>query len=244
MPDTFEIIPAIDLIEGKCVRLSQGDFSEKTVYSDSPVDVAKDFESAGIKRLHMVDLDGAKAGQIRNLHVLEAVAAATSLEIDFSGGIKSEEDVRSVFSAGAKMVAIGSLAVREPELLGRWTMDFGSDRILVGADVRDGFVAINGWQTKTDTSLIPFIHRLSELGVERIFVTDVSKDGLLEGPATELYREILLEFPNIQLIASGGVSDISDIRALNEVGCAGAIIGKAIYEGRIKMEELASEFGG
>ena len=243
MRKPFQIIPAIDLIDGKCVRLSQGDFNAKTIYSDSPLEVAKRFEDAGLKRLHMVDLDGARAGQICNLAVLESVATGTSLEIDFSGGIKNENDVSSVFSAGAAMIAIGSLATKDPARITDWVAKFGDTRILIGADVRDGLIAINGWETKTDLMLLPFIEDMVERGVRQIFVTDVSKDGLLSGPATELYEQIIAKFDDLQLIASGGVTGIDDLHRLNEIGCAGAIIGKALYEGRIDLENLVKEFG-
>ena len=238
----FEIIPAIDLIEGRCVRLSQGDFDAKTVYSDSPVDTAKRFEDAGLRRLHMVDLDGARAGQIRNIKVLEMVASATSLEIDFSGGIKTESDVANLFSAGASMIAIGSLAAKDPAVIGEWVERFGDSKIIIGADVRDGFIAVNGWAKQTELQLIPFIDEMVKMGVSQIFVTDVSKDGLLAGPAISLYRQIISQFEDLNLIASGGVADIADVRRLKEAGCSGAIIGKAIYEGRIDPIDLAKEF--
>jgi len=242
MQKPFQIIPAIDLIEGKCVRLSQGDFNAKTIYGDSPLDMAKRFEDAGLKRLHMVDLDGARAGQVSNLMVLETVASGTSLEIDFSGGIKNETDVSNVFSAGASMIAVGSLAAKDPNRLSEWVAKFGHSRILVGADVRDGVIAVNGWETKTDLMLIPFIEDMLIRGVRQVFVTDVSKDGLLSGPAVALYEEVLARFDDLQLIASGGVSDMEDLHRLKEIGCVGAIVGKALYEGRLELENVVKEF--
>lgn len=244
MSDTFEIIPSIDIIDGSCVRLSQGNFAEKTVYSDSPVEMAKRFEDAGLKRLHMVDLDGARAGKIINLSVLEEVASTTSLEIDFSGGIKTAEDVSIVLSAGAVMIAVGSMAVRSPERIEEWIEVFGASRVMVGADVRDGVIAVNGWETKTDLELLPFLRDMYSRGVTNVFVTDVSKDGLLAGPATEIYREILSEFKELALIASGGVATLKDLQELRDIGCSGAIIGKALYEGNIQLSDLVAEFGG
>lgn len=244
MSDTFEIIPAIDIIDGSCVRLSQGNFAEKTVYSDSPVDMAKRFEDAGLKRLHMVDLDGARAGKITNLSVLEAVASTTSLKIDFSGGIKTADDVSMVLSAGAAMIAVGSMAVKSPERIEEWVEVFGASRVIVGADIRDGRVAVNGWETKTDLELLPFLRDMHSRGVTHIFVTDVSKDGLLAGPAAEIYRGILSELKGLELIASGGVTTLKDLEELRDIGCSGAIIGKALYEGNIDLSDLVAEFGG
>jgi phosphoribosylformimino-5-aminoimidazole carboxamide ribotide isomerase len=244
MPRDFEIIPAIDLIDGKCVRLSQGDFAEKTIYSESPVDVAKRFEDAGLTRVHMVDLDGARAGHICNLSVLESVATSTALVVDFSGGIKTESDVESVLSAGAAMVAVGSMAAKEPARIAGWIDRFGSETIIVGADVREGFVAVNGWETKTELELIPFLREMTSRGVRKVFVTDVSKDGLLSGPALPLYVELLAEFDGLDLIASGGVSKMEDLRLLKDAGCSGAIVGKALYEGHIDLNDLVAEFGG
>ena len=244
MSDTFEIIPAIDIIDGSCVRLSQGNFARKTVYSDSPVDMAKRFEDAGLRRLHMVDLDGARAGKITNLPVLESVASATSLEIDFSGGIKTAEDVSRVLSAGAELIAVGSMAVRNPGLIEEWIQVFGASRVMVGADVRDGRIAVNGWETTTDYELLPFLRDIHSRGVTHAFVTDVSKDGLLAGPATEIYRGILSELKGLVLIASGGVATLKDLEELRDIGCSGAIIGKALYEGNIDLFDLVAEFGG
>ncbi|MEO6588325.1 MAG: 1-(5-phosphoribosyl)-5-[(5-phosphoribosylamino)methylideneamino]imidazole-4-carboxamide isomerase [Pyrinomonadaceae bacterium] len=234
----IEIIPAIDLIEGKCVRLSQGDFARKKIYYESPLEAAKEFESAGLKRLHIVDLDGAKTGKIVNLRSLETIAANTNLTIDFGGGIKTDDDIQSVFDAGAEMASIGSIAVKEPEKFFVWLEKFGSEKILLGADVKDGKLAINGWQTTTELEIVPFLQNYFKRGGRQVFCTDVSKDGLLEGAAIELYAEILRQIPELELIASGGVSKIEDIAELEKIGCAGVIIGKAIYEGKIALAQL------
>jgi phosphoribosylformimino-5-aminoimidazole carboxamide ribotide isomerase len=235
----IEIIPAIDLIGGKCVRLTQGDFSQKTVYSDDPVETARRFAAAGIRRLHMVDLDGAKGGVPANIDVLESVAAAVDIAIDFGGGIKTERDVKRVFDAGAELVNLGSIAVQEPELFFEWIEHFGGDSILLGADVRQGKLAISGWQEDTELEVIPFLAEYHSRGVEQAFVTDIAKDGAMQGPAVRLYKEIGLAVPGLKLIASGGVTSVGDIDDLEQMGCSGVIIGKAIYEGTIKLEQLA-----
>jgi phosphoribosylformimino-5-aminoimidazole carboxamide ribotide isomerase len=234
----IEIIPAIDLIEGKCVRLAQGDFASKKIYNENPLEVAKEFEAIGLKRLHIVDLDGAKRGKIVNLKVLETIAAQTNLAIDFGGGIKTDEDVQSVFDAGAEMASVGSVSVKEPEKFFAWLEKYGSERILLGADVKNNCLAINGWQTTTELEILPFLKNYFSKGVTQVFCTDISKDGLLEGSANELYAQVLEHLPELKLIASGGVSRIEDVFELEEIGCAGVIIGKAIYEGKIKLEEL------
>ncbi|MEJ7848198.1 MAG: 1-(5-phosphoribosyl)-5-[(5-phosphoribosylamino)methylideneamino]imidazole-4-carboxamide isomerase [Pyrinomonadaceae bacterium] len=234
----IHIIPAIDLINRKCVRLTQGDFERKRVYSDDPVSTAKEFEAAGLKRLHIVDLDGAKNGRPANIGVLAAIARETNLEIDFGGGIRTNEDFRLVIDSGATMVNIGSIAVKEPDIFFSWLEEFGSDSILLGADTNAGKIAIDGWQTKTEVALIPFLDTYFKRGGRQAFITDISKDGALEGPATELYAEIRAFLPDINIIASGGVSKLSDIDDLEKIGCGGVIIGKAIYEGRITLEEL------
>jgi len=234
----IEIIPAIDLMDGKCVRLKQGDFSRKTVYSDDPVETAKQFEASGVKRLHMVDLDGARKGEPANINVLEEVANATGLAIDFGGGIKTEANVKRVFDAGAEMVNLGSIAVTEPDLFFEWLDHFGSESVLLGADVRSGKLAINGWQEDTEVEAIPFLSEYHARGVEQAFVTDISKDGAMQGPALRLYKEISLAVPGLKLIASGGVTSTGDIDDLEQMGCTGVIIGKAIYEGTIKLEQL------
>jgi phosphoribosylformimino-5-aminoimidazole carboxamide ribotide isomerase len=234
----MEIIPAIDIIDGKCVRLTQGDYELKTVYNENPLEVAKEFEAAGIKRLHLVDLDGAKAGKIINLKILEAIAGNTQLVIDFGGGIKKEEDLTNVFNAGANFATIGSLAVREPEIFYSWLKKYGTGKFLLGADVKNEKIAVSGWLETTELSVFDFIKTNTEHGVKNIFCTDISKDGLLQGPAMDLYLKIISENPEINLIASGGVSNIKDLKELSQIGCKGAIVGKAIYEGKIKLKEL------
>ncbi|MDQ6786772.1 MAG: 1-(5-phosphoribosyl)-5-[(5-phosphoribosylamino)methylideneamino]imidazole-4-carboxamide isomerase [Acidobacteriota bacterium] len=236
----IEIIPAIDLIEGKCVRLAQGDFARQKIYNENPLEVAKEFENAGLKRLHIVDLDGAKSGKIVNLKVLETIAANTNLTIDFGGGIKTDADIQSVFDAGAKMASIGSIAAEEPERFFEWLEKYNGEKILLGADVKENRLAINGWQTQTNLEIVPFLKSYFSCGVRQVFCTDISKDGLLEGSANALYAGILGELPELKLIASGGVSRIEDVFELEKVGCAGVIVGKAIYEGKIRLEELAN----
>lgn len=234
----IEIIPAIDLIDGKCVRLSQGDFTQKKVYSENPLEIAKKFADANLKRLHIVDLDGAKLGKAQNLKVLETIAGNTNLTLDFGGGIKSAEDIKSVFDAGAAIAGIGSIAVKSAEKFFEWIEKYGSEKILLGADVRDEKLAVDGWQTTTDLEILPFLKDYFSRGVTQSFVTDISKDGLLGGSANKLYEKIRREIPELKLIASGGVANISDISELEKFGCSGVIIGKAIYEGRIKISEL------
>lgn len=232
------IIPAIDIINGKCVRLTKGDYAQQIVYNDNPVEVAKQFEDAGITRLHIVDLDGAKAGAIINLGVLEKVAAATGLLIDFGGGVKTIADVSNIFNAGAAIVTIGSLAVKKPALLEEWLMEFGTDKFLIGADVLDGKIKISGWLEDGGIHIFDFIGKMLSLGVTNIFCTDISKDGVMEGPSVDLYKKIIEEHPEVNLIASGGVSNINDVLALKEIGCRGAIIGKAIYEKKVPINPL------
>lgn len=234
----IEIIPAIDIIDGKCVRLSQGDYQTKKIYSESPIDVSKQFENAGIKRLHMVDLDGAKNGSVINLKTLENVASNTKLEIDFGGGIKTTEDVNKVLNAGATFFNIGSIAVKQPEMVEEWIMTFGADKILLGADVKNENIMINGWQQSANINIISYISAYINTGINKIFCTDISKDGLLQGTSIELYKKILNAFPQLHLIASGGVSSIDDIEQLNAIGCSGVIIGKALYEERIHLSQL------
>jgi phosphoribosylformimino-5-aminoimidazole carboxamide ribotide isomerase len=234
------IIPAIDIINGKCVRLTKGDYAQQKIYNDNPAEVAKQFADAGFKRLHVVDLDGAKAGKICNLTVLENIAAATNLAIDFGGGVKSIKDVEDVFNAGAAMVTIGSLAVKQPQVLEEWLMEFGADRFFIGADVLDQKIKISGWLEDTGVNIFEFIGKMISLGAVNIFCTDISKDGALQGPSVELYKKIMEEHPEIQLVASGGVSNMNDVKELRTAGCAGAIIGKAIYEGNVTLEELSA----
>ena len=234
----MELIPAIDIIDGQCVRLSKGDFNEKIIYHNNPVVVARNFETAGIKRLHIVDLDGARGRSLKNIKVLEEIAAVTSLAIDFGGGLKTTDHVRSVFDAGAAMVSIGSIVVKSPELLGGWISDFGADKFFPGADVLERSIKIHGWKEDTGIEIFDFIRTLLKLGITQVFCTDIAKDGMLQGPATGLYREILAEFAALQLVASGGISCYEDMIALQAAGCSGAIIGKAFYEGKITMVQI------
>lgn len=234
------IIPAIDLINGKCVRLTKGDYAQQKIYNEHPLEVAKQFEDAGITRLHMVDLDGAKAGSIINLKVLETVASQTKLVIDFGGGIKKINDIESVFNAGAAIATVGSIAVKHPELLEEWLMEFGADKFLVGADVLDEKIKISGWLEDGGINIFSFIGKMIGLGVTNIFCTDISKDGAMQGPSIELYKKIMEEHPEIKLIASGGVTNFDDVIKLKEIGCNGVIIGKAIYEGNITLKQLSN----
>lgn len=234
----MEIIPAIDIIEGKCVRLTQGDYAQKKIYNEHPLEVAKEFEGAGLKRLHLVDLDGAKAGQVKNWKVLEQIAGKTSLQIDFGGGIKKEEDLHIVFDAGAAFATVGSIAVKNEVELLRWFSKYGAEKFLLGADVKDEKIAIGGWLETTDIWIYDFIETYLKNGISQLFCTDVSKDGKLEGPAVDLYKNIKNKFPALHFIASGGVSGAGDLEALHAAGCDGVIIGKAIYEGRLSLKEL------
>jgi phosphoribosylformimino-5-aminoimidazole carboxamide ribotide isomerase len=234
----MEIIPAIDLIGGKCVRLSKGDFDQKIIYSDAPLEVAKSFEAAGIKRLHIVDLDGARGKTLSNVKVLETIAKNTSLIIDFGGGIKKTEDLRRVFDGGASMVSVGSVTVKDPGMFENWICEFGAEKFLPGADVLNKNIKIHGWKEDTGIDIFSFIEALMEKEVSQVFCTDISKDGMLQGPATALYKEILLRFPSLKLIASGGISSFYDLVILKEAGCSGAIVGKAIYENKISLKQL------
>lgn len=234
----IELIPAIDIIEGKCVRLTQGDYNSKKVYNENPVEVARAFADHGIRRLHIVDLDGAKSQHVVNHKVVEQITSATNLTIDFGGGIKSDEDLQKAFDAGAEMVTIGSLAVRQPQTFLRWLEKYGSQRIILGADVKNGQISINGWQEEEGDQLIPFVGKYMEQGVTQVLCTDISKDGMLQGPAIDLYKQVLTTYPNLYLIASGGVSSIDDLKALDEAGVPAVVFGKAIYEGKINLKEL------
>lgn len=234
----MRIIPAIDIIEGKCVRLSQGDYNSKKVYNENPLEVAKRFEDHGIEYLHLVDLDGAKSKHIVNHRVLEKIAAKTSLKIDFGGGLKSDEDLRIAFECGADQITGGSIAVKEPETFLSWLEKFGSEKIILGADAKNGKVAVSGWTQESTEALLPFIKGYFEKGVKYVICTDISKDGMLEGPSTDLYKEILQENNDLKLIASGGVSKYDDLPTLQEIGCEGVIIGKAIYENKISLKQL------
>jgi len=236
----MEIIPAIDIIDGKCVRLTQGDYSLKTIYNEYPLEVAKQFEDIGLKRLHLVDLDGAKAGAVKNWKVLETLASKTSLTIDFGGGVKKEDDVKIIFNSGAAFATIGSMAVKNEEEFVKWLMIFGAGKFLLSADVKDEEIAVSGWLEKTDIWIYDFILKYIEHGVQQIFCTDVSKDGKLEGPSIDLYKNIIKKFPELHFIASGGVSSIKDLEELKEIGCKGVIVGKAIYERKISLMELSS----
>lgn len=234
----IEIIPAIDIIDGKCVRLSQGDYDSKKVYNENPLEVAKEFEANGIHRLHVVDLDGAASHHVINYRVLEQIATHTSLVIDFGGGVKSDEDLKIVFESGAQMVTGGSIAVKDPDLFGRWIGGYGSEKIILGADVKDRKIAVNGWKDESACELFPFLEEYIRKGIQKVICTDISCDGMLQGPSIELYKEMLEKFPNLYLIASGGVSKVDDLVALNEAGVPGVIFGKALYEGHITMKDL------
>lgn len=239
----IEIIPAIDIIDGKCVRLTQGDYETKKVYNEDPVEVAKMMEAHGIRRLHTVDLDGARSQHIVNYKTIERIADHTSLVIDFGGGIKSDEDIDIAFASGATMVTIGSVAVKNPELFGTWLEKYNDNKIILGADVKNGRISINGWKEEGEDELMPFLHKYVSKGVDNVLCTDISKDGMLKGPSAELYESVMKEFPRLNLIASGGISCIEDIDRLDAAGIPSVVFGKAIYEGRIKMEELEKYLG-
>jgi phosphoribosylformimino-5-aminoimidazole carboxamide ribotide isomerase len=234
----MQIIPAIDIIEGKCVRLTEGDYSQKIIYNENPLEVAKEFEGAGLQRLHLVDLDGAKAGAVKNWKVLESITSNTSLIIDFGGGIKKEEDVKIVLNSGAAFATVGSIAVKDETTFVSWLQQFGASKFLLGADVKNEKIAVGGWLETTDIWIYDFIEKYINHGVQQIFCTDVSKDGRLEGPSTALYKNIIQKFSALYFIASGGVSSMADLDELSEMGCSGAIVGKAIYEGRVSLKEL------
>ena len=236
----MRIIPAIDIIDGKCVRLSKGDYDTKKIYNENPLEVAKSFEDSGIKHLHVVDLDGAKSKHIVNYKVLEQLAGKTGLDIDFGGGIKSNEDIKIAFESGAKQITGGSIAVKDRELFLNWLSKYGSDRIILGADAMNEKIAINGWLEESDCDLLPFLASYKEAGIFYTICTDIAKDGMLEGPSTGLYKKILERFGEngIGLIASGGIATIDDVYKMAEIGCEGTIIGKAIYEGRITLKQL------
>ncbi|WP_207430440.1 1-(5-phosphoribosyl)-5-[(5-phosphoribosylamino)methylideneamino]imidazole-4-carboxamide isomerase [Sabulibacter ruber] len=237
----MDIIPAIDLIGGQCVRLTEGDFSQQTTYHTDPVEVAKQFEGLGLRRLHLVDLDGARAKQPVNLPVLERIASQTKLHIDYGGGLQSSEAIRQAFDAGAKQITAGSIAVREPQTVEAWLQEYGADRIIVGADFKDNRIAINAWAEQSELTLESFLASFAEKGGKTFICTDVSKDGKLQGSSIEVYQRLLEQFPTLQFIASGGVTTIEEVRQLREAGLHGAIIGKAIYEGTISLEDLAKE---
>lgn len=239
----IEIIPAIDLIDGKCVRLSQGDYNQKTVYNENPLEVALMFEAAGVRRLHLVDLDGAKAKHIVNHKVLEIISTKTNLVIDFGGGLKSDEDLEIAFNSGAKMVTGGSIAVREKDTFLKWLQKFGSEKIILGADAKDGNIAVGGWLETTSLSVIDFISGFHKNGITKVISTDIGRDGMLSGPSFELYAEIMKVIPGVEIIASGGIATMDDILKLDEMGVPGVITGKAIYENRITLKEIEKFIG-
>ena len=233
----IELIPAIDIIAGKCVRLTKGDYDQKTEYGE-PLEMAREFERIGFKRLHMVDLDGAKSKHIVNSKVLTQVTSETLLEVDFGGGIKTHTDIEAAFDAGAQMVTVGSIAVTQPNLFTWWLQKYGPDRMILGADVRNGKISINGWKEDSEEDLLPFLKKYVDAGVKNVLCTEISKDGTLGGPAFELYADVMKKYPDLHLIASGGVSCIEDIKALEAIGVPAVVFGKAIYEGKIDLREL------
>ena len=234
----IELIPAIDIINGQCVRLTKGDYEQKTVYRNSPAEVAKEFEQIGFRRLHVVDLDGAKSKHIVNSQVLQDITTKTQLTVDFGGGIKTDADIAAAFAAGAQLVTIGSVAVTHPDLFMGWLQKYGAERIILGADVRNGKISINGWKEDSAEDLLPFLRKYVDAGVRNVLCTEISKDGTLQGPAIELYQRVMSVYPELHLIASGGVSSMDDIRALDAAGIPAVVFGKAIYEGRINLKEL------
>ncbi len=239
----IELIPAIDIINGQCVRLTKGDYKQKKVYHDDPVAVAKDFEALGFRRLHIVDLDGAKSKHIVNDAVLRGITSATSLTVDFGGGIKTEEDIEKAFEAGAAMVTIGSVAVTDPDLFIGWLKKYGPEKLILGADVRNGMISINGWKEDSSEPLLPFLRKYIDAGVVNVLCTEISKDGTLQGPAVALYKEVMANYPQLHLIASGGVSRQEDIEELEREGIPAVVFGKAIYEGRIDLKSLIKQIG-
>lgn len=236
--NSIELIPAIDIINGQCVRLTKGDYNQKTVYNDSPSLVAHEFEKIGFKRLHVVDLDGAKSKHIVNSQALHQITSETQLQVDFGGGIKTDEDIETAFANGAKMVTVGSIAVTNPDLFISWMEKYGAERMILGADVRNGKISINGWKEDSTEDLLPFLQKYIDAGVKNVLCTEISKDGTLQGPAIELYSQVMEAYPQLHLIASGGVSCMADIQALNQAGIPAVVFGKAIYEGKINLKEL------
>ncbi|MCR5711995.1 MAG: 1-(5-phosphoribosyl)-5-[(5-phosphoribosylamino)methylideneamino]imidazole-4-carboxamide isomerase [Prevotella sp.] len=236
--NSIELIPAIDIINGQCVRLTKGDYNQKTVYNDSPSLVAHEFEKIGFKRLHVVDLDGAKSKHIVNSQALHQITSETQLQVDFGGGIKTDEDIETAFANGAKMVTVGSIAVTNPDLFISWMEKYGAERMILGADVRNGKISINGWKEDSTEDLLPFLQKYIDAGVRNVLCTEISKDGTLQGPAIELYSQVMEAYPQLHLIASGGVSCMADIQALNQAGIPAVVFGKAIYEGKINLKEL------
>ena len=234
----IELIPAIDIINGQCVRLTKGDYNQKTVYHDSPAEVAQSFAQIDFQRLHVVDLDGAKSKHIVNVEALQAITSHTKLTVDFGGGIKTDADIEQAFNHGASMVTVGSIAVTQPSLFISWMKKYGADRLILGADVRNGKISINGWKEDSEEDLLPFLKKYVDAGVHNVLCTEISKDGTLQGPAIDLYKEVMSAYPDLHLIASGGVSSIDDIKALDAAGIPAVVFGKAIYEGRIDLNEL------
>lgn len=234
----IELIPAIDIIDGKCVRLSQGDYDTKKIYNENPLEVAKEFEANGIQRLHVVDLDGAKSSHVVNYKVLDAIAGHTSITIDFGGGIKTDEDLVIAFENGAHMVTLGSVAVKKPKLFKKWLHQYGAEKIILGADVKDNRISVSGWLEEGPQELMPFLTDYTQEGVSKVLCTDISRDGMLQGPSIELYKQVMQRFPTMHLIASGGVSGVDDIIRLDEAGIPAVVFGKALYEGRITMKDL------
>ncbi|TNJ46427.1 1-(5-phosphoribosyl)-5-[(5-phosphoribosylamino)methylideneamino]imidazole-4-carboxamide isomerase [Tamlana fucoidanivorans] len=234
----MRIIPAIDIIDGKCVRLSKGDYNTKKVYNENPLEIAKQYEDHGIEYLHLVDLDGAKASHIVNHKVLEQIATKTNLKIDFGGGLKTDEDLKIAFESGAKQITGGSIAVKNREVFKNWLSKFGADKIILGADANNEKIAISGWLEESDEELIPFVDNYMKEGVSYVICTDIAKDGMLEGPSFDLYKKMLAALPNIKLIASGGISEFDELPKLADLGCEGTIIGKAIYENKISLKQL------
>lgn len=237
----IELIPAIDIIDGRCVRLTKGDYDQKTEYGD-PLTMAREFEHLGYKRLHVVDLDGAKSRHIVNVSVLQAITTETSLTVDFGGGIKTDDDIGKAFENGASMVTVGSVAVTQPELFQRWLTKYGPERMILGADVRNGRISINGWKEDSTEELLPFLKKYIDMGVKNVLCTEISKDGTLSGPAIGLYQQVMAAYPALHLIASGGVSSAKDIEALDQAGIPAVVFGKAIYEGRIDLKALAQNY--
>ena len=235
---SIEIIPAIDILDGKCVRLSQGDYDRKTIYNEDPLEVAKMFEAYGLQRLHLVDLDGARAHHIVNHKVLERIAMHTTLTIDFGGGLKSDRDLDIAFESGADMITGGSIAVKSPAVMHRWIETYGSERIILGADAANGKIAVSGWTEDSGLDLFQFIQHWKERGINKVISTDISRDGMLTGPAIQLYQDIMATIPGIYLIASGGVGSLQDLLDLKKIGVPSVIVGKAIYEGKITLEEI------
>lgn len=239
----IELIPAIDIIDGKCVRLTKGDYATSKVYNEDPVEVALEIESYGLHRLHVVDLDGAKSKHVVNHRVLHRIASRTSLKIDFGGGIKSDEDLVIAFENGAQMVTVGSVASQQPELFLKWLEAYGGEKMILGADTRDGFISVNGWQEESRQELLPYLGEYIGHGVRNVLCTDIHKDGMLQGPSVELYRQIMATYPTLHLIASGGVSSLDDIRELDKAGIPAVVFGKALYEGRFTLKQLSDFMG-